>query len=370
MKQLAATKRFAEILRNRSAVIPVIGNIILALLVSMVLIAVSGADPFLAISSLFRGAFGSWNKVLETLIKSTPLIGVGLAIAIGFTGGVFNIGVEGQFLAGAFVCGLLGIFFPGLPGYIYIPLLLLAGLTAGALYALLPAIAKISRGVHEIITTIMLNYIGLYVIHYLVYTFFKTPGDIAAMDYLPASAKIPRIFPGGTSRLSWSFIIILLFALLLYYMLRKSTLGFEIRATGMNRHASLYSGIRIKRTMLTTFLLSGALAGLAGGMEVIGLHGRYYDGFAEGYGFAGIPIALLARKNPIGVIFAGIFIGALNSGALEMQITAGVPKQLVEVIQGLIILFVAGEKAFKVLREHLGQRRRQASAFRLQKAEE
>jgi general nucleoside transport system permease protein len=325
--------------------------IIMAIAVGMVLISLSGANPFTAYGALLRGAFGSWNKTLETFVQSIPLIGVGLAISIGFTGGVFNIGVEGQFLFGAVICGIVGYMFPDLPGIVYIPLLIIVSLAAGAFWTIIPALAKMYRGVHEVISTIMMNYVGLFVVHYMVYQFFKVPGDTVATEYLSPGALIPKIFPGSLSRLSYSFIFILAAAVLLYLLLNKSTIGYEIRATGLNREASLYSGIPIKKTMLLTFLLSGALAGLAGGFEIMGLHGRYYDGFAVGYGFAGIPIALLARRHPLGVIIAGIFMGALKSGSLEMQIIAGVPKQLVDVIQGLIIVFIAGERGIVILRE-------------------
>ena len=336
----------------RKSLLPIIVNIGLALGLSMVLIAISGSNPFAAIGALFNGAFGSRDKVLETLVQSTPLIGVGLAIALGFTGGIFNIGAEGQFVFGAVACGLVGTLFPGLPMVMYIPLLLVVGMLAGAGWAVIPAIAKISRGVHEIISTIMMNYVALYIVHFLVNNYLKVPGDVVAMERLLPAAVIPKVFPQGVSRLSFSFLIIVIFAVFVFVLLRKSVLGYEIRAVGLNPAAGNYSGIRIQRTMLITFLLSGALAGLAGGLEVIGLHGRYYDGFAGGYGFAGIPIALLARRHPIGVIIAGIFMGALKSGALEMQIIAGVPRQLVDVIQGFIIVFVAGEQALQVLREH------------------
>lgn len=336
----------------RKSIFPILVNISLALGLSMVLIAISGSNPFAAIGALFNGAFGSRDKILETLVQSIPLIGVGLAIALGFTGGIFNIGAEGQFVFGAVACGLVGTLFPGLPAVVYIPLLLTVGLLAGAAWAVIPAIAKISRGVHEIISTIMMNYVAIYIVSFLMNNYLKVPGDVVAMERLLPAATIPKVFPQGVSRLSYSFLIILVFAVFVFILLRKSVLGYEIRAVGLNPSAGNYSGIRIKRTMLVTFLLSGALAGLAGGLEVIGLHGRYYDGFASGYGFAGIPIALLARRHPIGVIFAGIFMGALKSGALEMQIIAGVPRQLVDVIQGFIIVFVAGEQSLQVLREH------------------
>lgn len=336
--------------------------IAIALLIGALLIVLTGKNPLYAYQSLLRGSFGSLRKFAETIVQSTPLIFAGLAVAFGFTCGIFNIGVEGQLIVGAFTAAIVGIYVKGLPPFLHLPLAMLAGAVMGGIWTGIPALLKITQGTSEVISTIMTNWIAVFVVHYLAAGPLRAEGEIPATDFVQSSAILPSLVPGFYDRLRWGIIIAVCFAILIYYIINNTTFGYEVRAVGMNQHASAYAGINVKRTILFSFLISGFFAGLAGGVEIVGLHGRYYDGFSPGYGFTGIAVALLARKNPLGVILTAFFFGALRSGATEMQIMAEVPKQIVDALQGLVVVFVAGESMIRSLFSSI--RRRKAGGIK------
>jgi len=316
--------------------------VLLAALIGAVILLVSGANPIEAYIALIQGSFGSLAAFGRTLEKATPLIFSGLAVAFAFKAGLFNIGAQGQLLLGAMTAAVVGFGIQGLPAIIHIPLALLAGTVAGALFGAIPGALKVYTGAHEVITTIMLNYIAINITDYLADGPFKdtSPGNIVARTPLIAdSAKIPTI-----GNIPLGFIIALAAAVFAWWLLYKTTIGFEIRTVGLNPNAARYAGIKVAFTVILAMVISGGLAGLGGAIETQGVVFRYQPGFNIGLGFDGITVALLGRTNPFGVIPAAILIGALKAGASQMQFTAGVAKEITDVIQALILFFVAADQ--------------------------
>ena len=278
----------------------------------------------------------------RTLEKATPLIFSGLAVAFGFKAGLFNIGAQGQLLFGAIVAAALGFGIEGLPAIIHIPLALLGGGLAGALYGAIPGALKTFTGAHEVITTIMLNYIAINITDYLADGPWKdtTPGNVVART--PAILDFSHD-PGNCGAYPGALSLRSLFAVLTWWVLWKTTIGFEIRTVGQNPHAAKYAGVKVARTVILTMVLSGLLAGIGGSIETQGVVGRYQPGFNAGLGFDGITIALLGKTHPFGVIPAAILVGAMKAGASQMQFSAGVAKEITDVIQALILFFVAAD---------------------------
>jgi len=275
------------------------------------------------------------------LEKATPLVFSGLAVSFAFKAGMFNIGAQGQLLLGALTSAAVGFGVHGLPPVLHVLLALFAGLAAGALFAVIPGVLKTSTGAHEVITTIMLNYVAINVTDYFANGPWKdtTPGNLVART--PAildSAVIPRI-----SEIPLGFFIAVIFAVAVWWLLYKTTFGFEIRTVGLNPHAAKYAGIKVAKTLILTMVLSGLLAGLGGAVETQGVVGRYQPGFNVGLGFDGITIALLGKTNPIGNIPAALLVGAMKAGSSQMQFQAGVAKEITDVIQALILFFVAAD---------------------------
>ncbi len=315
--------------------------VLLAALIGAVILIFSGVNPLAAYSALIDGAFGSANTLNRTLEKATPLLLSGLAVAFAFKAGLFNIGAQGQLLLGALVSAWLGFAIKGLPPIIHAPLALLGGAVAGGLYGAIPGALKTFTGAHEVITTIMLNYIAINITDYIADGPFKdpTPGNVVARTpMILDSARIGElgVFPVG-------FIVAVLAAIGVWWLLWKTTTGFEIRTVGLNQHAARYAGIRVARTVILTMVLSGVLAGLGGAIETQGIVGRYQPGFNVGLGFEGITIALLGKTHPFGVIPAALLVGAMQAGANQMQFRAGVPAEIIDVIQALILFFVAAD---------------------------
>ncbi|MBN1302837.1 MAG: ABC transporter permease [Anaerolineales bacterium] len=315
--------------------------VLLALLIGAIILQISGASPVDAYSALFKGAFGSSKNLGRTLEKATPLIFSGLAVAFAFKAGLFNIGAQGQLLFGALASAFIGFAVKGLPPYIHIPLALFGGAAAGALYAAIPGALKTYTGAHEVITTIMLNYIAINITDYFADGPLKdtSPGNIVART--PAildSAKIPSI-----QSIPIGFVLAILIAVGVWWLLWRTTIGFEIRTVGLNPSAARYAGMRVAFTVILTMVLSGFLAGMGGAIETQGVVGRYQPGFNTGLGFDGITIALLGKTHPLGVIPAALLVGAMKAGASQMQFSAGVAKEITDVIQALMLFFVAAD---------------------------
>ena len=277
----------------------------------------------------------------DALVRATPLILAGLAVAIAFRAGVLNIGAEGQLLAGAAASAAVGVK-AGALGVAVIPLALLAGVAAGAIWAGIAAELKKRFHVLEIISTIMLNFIAIHLVSYLVRGPLQEPTRIYPQtESLPLSAQLPVIAPG--TRLHLGFLLSILIACALAWMIRNTAAGFRIRAVGYSRTAAASAGmIDVGRTSYRVFLLSGALAGLAGAVEVSGVTFALYENISPGYGYTAIAVALIARLNPIGVIASGIFFGILETGASALQRDFGIPSSIALVTEALLILLVIG----------------------------
>jgi len=323
-----------------SLMIP-IGSVFLASLVGGIILFISGSDPLEAYAALLKGAFGNMSSITRTLEKATPLILNGLAVAFALKAGLFNIGTQGQFLFGALAAAVAGFFIQGLSPVIHIPIAMIAGILGGGLYGALQGALKAYSGAHEVITGIMCNYIAINITDYLVNHPFRdtSPGNIVARtpliletSFLPDMAGLP----GG-------FFISLIAAVLVWWILKNTVIGFEITTVGAGINAARYSGVRIQYVLMITMLLSGALAGLGGAIETQGVVHRFQPGFNIGLGFEGITIALLGRVHPLGIIPAALLIGAMKAGASMMQFSAGVESEIIDIIQALILFFVTAD---------------------------
>jgi simple sugar transport system permease protein len=329
--------------------------IVTAVILGGLIIKSVGGDPFAAYRGLVQGAFGSKKALSETAVWATPYIFAGLAVAFAFKGGLFNIGAEGQLAFGAVTAALIGYALPkwighDIPAFIHIPLAVGLGMLAGALWAAIPGALKAYTGGHEVINTIMMNYIALNITSFLLNGPMKDPNPLNVVARTPAiakSARIPPIFDG--LRVHWGFVLALLVAVLIWWILQKTTLGFEIRTVGANPDAAKYAGINVQRTIIISMAISGLLAGLAGAIEVTALNYRHELGFAVGYGFDAIAIALLGKTNPFGVVLAAILFGAMRNGGTRMQFLTQIPVDIISVIQALILLFVAADAIIRFI---------------------
>jgi simple sugar transport system permease protein len=318
-----------------------IGAVVVALLVGALIIALSGDDAVAAYRALFAGAFGGKRAIAETLVAATPLILGGLGFAIAFRAGLFNIGIEGQMVLGGLAAGLIGAVDLGLPRAVHLPLALAAAALAGGLWGGLPGFLKARTGAHEVITTIMLNYLAYRLSTYLIGRddlFHVVNPALQATDPAVTAARLPRLLPG--TRLHAGLLVALIAAVALWYVLFRTTLGYRLRTVGLSRGAAAYAGFSWGQTITVAMFLSGLLGGLGGAGETLGLQGRYYN-VTSGYGFTAIAVGLVGRNHPLGVVLAGLLFGALSSGATRMQNTAGTSKDLVQVLLGLVILSVA-----------------------------
>jgi ABC-type uncharacterized transport system permease subunit len=326
-------------------IVPIIA-VIISLIVGGIFILAVGQNPIRVYELLFAGTFGSiyqinWYGVGQVLFNATPLIFTGLAVAIAFQSGLFNIGAEGQLYIGAFLTALVGTMLPTFPSILVIPLCIIAGFIGGGVWGLIPGILKARLGVHEVINTIMLNFIAVAIVAYFGEQYFYLPATVHTGE-IGANAVITRlqvwfpIFQG--SLVNASLFLALGCALLSYILIRKTRLGYELRAVGLSPSAAEYAGIKVKRITALAMMISGGLAGLVGTNFVLGYKHFFEDGFSSGVGFMGIAVALLGRNQPGGVIAAGILFGALSHGGLVINTL--VPKELIEVLQGIIIIMV------------------------------
>ncbi len=292
-----------------------------------------------AYGALFSGSLGDANAISESLVASTPYIFAGLAVALGFRGGLFNIGGEGQLLVAAGVSVVIGYSFQ-LPAIIHLPLALLGGMLGGAIYGAIPGYLKAKTGAHEVINTIMMNYIAFRFFDWAFTGPLRRPGgDAPVTAEIYPSAYLPQLFEGY--RFHWGFFLALAVAFGVWWLLFKTTLGFEIRTVGANPNAARYGGIKITRITVLTMAISGGLAGLAGSNEVLGLNHFLAGGFSAGYGFDAIALALLGKSHPLGVVLASLLFGTLRNGATRMQSVASIPIDIISVVQALVIVFIA-----------------------------
>jgi ABC-type uncharacterized transport system permease subunit len=318
--------------------LPVVLAPIVALAVGAGAIALAKGDPIAAYGALLLGALGSVQGIAETLAQTTIFLFAGLGVAVAFRAGLFNIGAEGQLVVGAFCTAIAGAALH-LPAPIEIPICLAAGAFGGACFGGLAGWLKARYGASEVITTIMLNYIAYFGVNYLV------AGPLLGSATAPETAPI---FPTAVlapivplTRLTAALPLAVVAAAATWWWLQRTVAGYELRAVGGSERVARYAGVNVSKVIVQTMALSGALAGLGGATEVLGLFHRFNAQLSPGYGFTSIAVALLAQSNPLGVIASALFFGVLQNGSLSMQAMAGVPKDLVSVIEGLIILFVA-----------------------------
>ena len=337
----------------RELVFPAIA-VLAAFLVGGVFILAIGENPLQTYRLLIGSALWWPDGIGYTLFLATPLIFTGLAVAVAFRAGLLNIGAEGQLYVAAFATAWVGIVFANLPGVVLVPMCCAAAVLAGGLWGAIPGVLKARFGSHEVINTIMLNFVAVALVSYFTQYHYRTPGD-PIMETAPigASAHIPRmarLIPGFPERipLNVSFLLALLCCALVYFFLWHTKWGYELRATGSNPSAAEYGGIAIRKQIVIAMTISGALAGMVGINEVLGYRYRYYDGFSDSYGFTGIAVALLGRNHPVGVIFAALLFAILTRGGVPVDaFTQHVTKDIVQILQGTIILFVAAEALFR-----------------------
>lgn len=320
-----------------SIAIPVV-SVLLALVVGAVIILCLGKNPVQGYIELFQGALGNPGRIAQSLMSASPLIFTSLAVAFAYKCGVFNLGGEGQFIMGA-VCCIMVLQVTGAQGPVAILLALVTGIVAGGLWGLLPGIMKITRGLNELITTIMLNYVATLFMGYIYSGPFReseggNPQTAAVVD----SAMLPKL-----DRMHVGVVIAILLAVLVWYVIYKTSFGFKIRAVGLNPTAARVAGFPVKRLVLLSFIISGAIAGFGGAVELLGKQYRIMAGYGTGFGFSGVAIALIAQLNPMGSMFVALFFGMLQTGSSAMQAAIQVPTAIVDILRALIIIFaVAG----------------------------
>jgi ABC-type uncharacterized transport system permease subunit len=319
-------------------------------------------------SSLFLGAFGDPAKItaafksgdqalilkaitpfFESLVVTTPYLFTGVAVALGFRAGLFNIGAEGQVLVGAIAAGWAGWTFTGLSPWIHVPLAMLVGALAGGLWGFVPGFLKVRTGAHEVITTIMMNYVAYYLIYYLIAAPLRDPNEVTPKTpWILESAHLVRVFPDPI-RFHIGFFIAIAVAILVWFILFKTTWGYEIRSVGLNPNASKYAGMNITLVTVASMALSGAIAGMAGASEILGVTWRQSQALSSGYGFDSIALALLAQNHPLGVILTALLFGFLRSGSRVMQLRAGTPVYIINILQSFIILFIAAPAIIRTI---------------------
>ena len=341
-----------------------------AFVIGGLVVLIIGDDPIQTYSLLIGSALSWPDGIGYTLFYATPLIFTGLAVAVAFRCGLLNIGAEGQLYVAAFACAWVAIKFGGvtvdvfgkpvgyswasLPAVLLVPLAMLAAVGAGAAWGAIPGFLKARFGSHEVINTIMLNFIAVALVSYFTQYYYKIPGDpileSAPIGEAAHIARLGRFIPGLPERipLNIAFLLAIIACALVYVFLWRTKWGYEIRSTGANPSAAEYAGISTRKQIILAMAVSGGLAGMVGINEVLGYRHRYYEGFSDNYGFTGIAVALLGRNHPVGVFFAALLFGALQRGSIPVDaFTEHVSKDLVQILQAIVILFVAAESLFR-----------------------
>lgn len=319
-------------------VVPLL-SILLAFVIGAIIMAAMGSNPATALGALFQGAFGTAASVGTTLNKAVPLIFTSLCACFAYKCGVFNLGGEGQFLFGA-TAAFCTVHCLGLTGFPGMLTAMLVGTLAGGVWGMIPGILKITRGLNEMIISIMLNYVATLFMG-VIYTNWIRDVTVPQTPSIDGSLKLSRVIP--SMRFTWAFVIALLVGVLLYYFLYWTAPGFKLRAVGLNMTASRFDGFPVNRYILISFIVSGAIAGLGGASDLLGTQYRLINGYGAGYGFDGVAMALIGQLHPLATIVVAIFFAALRVGSTSMQVATGVPTSVSDIIQALVIVFsVAG----------------------------
>ena len=320
-----------------NVMVPLI-SVLLAFIIGCIIIAALGANPITALQALWKGAFGSVRNLGTTLSRATPLIFTGLCACFAYRCGVFNLGGEGQFIMGAVVCCVIATQFniEGLPAII---ICLVAGTIAGGLWAMIPGVLKVYRGQNEMIISIMLNYVATLFMGVL-FTDWMRDGSVPQTVAVPDASRLTRLFG---LRATTAFVIAVVVGLAVYYFLFYTSKGFQLRAVGYNMTAAEFNGFAVKKYFLASFLVSGMIAGLGGSADILGTQFFLINGYAAGYGFDGVSMALIGQLHPLATMLVAIFFAALRVGSTTMQAATGVPTSVSDIIQALVIVFtVAG----------------------------
>ncbi len=315
-----------------------LASVLLAFLIGCIIMLALGANPLVALQNLWTGAFGNIRNLGTTLSRATPLIFTGLCACFAYRCGVFNLGGEGQFIMGSIVCCVIATQ-SGITGFPGILLCLVAGALAGGLWAMIPGLLKIYRGQNEMIISIMLNYVATLLMG-VFYTNWLRDGSVPQTMSVPKETMLQRMFG---LRFTSAFVIAVVIGLLTYYFLFYTSKGFQLRAVGLNMTAAQFNGFAVKRYILVSFIVSGAIAGISGSAELLGTQYRLINGFASGYGFDGVSMALIGQLHPLATMLVAVFFAALRVGSTTMQAATGVPTSVSDIIQALVIVFaVAG----------------------------
>ena len=310
-----------------------LASVLLAFLIGCIIMLALGANPLVALQNLWVGAFGSLRNLGTTLSRATPLIFTGLCACFAYRCGVFNLGGEGQFIMGSIVCCVIATQ-SGITGFPGIVLCLVAGALAGGLWAMIPGLLKIYRGQNEMIISIMLNYVATLLMG-VFYTNWLRDGSVPQTMSVPKETMLQRMFG---LRFTSAFVIAVVIGLLTYYFLFYTSKGFQLRAVGLNMTAAQFNGFAVKKYIMVSFIVSGAIAGIGGSAELLGTQYRLINGFASGYGFDGVSMALIGQLHPLATMLVAVFFAALRVGSTTMQAATGVPTSVSDIIQALVIV--------------------------------
>ena len=316
-----------------------------------IVLVLKGQGPYEFYSTILKSGFSSFDEFAGVLFNATPLIFTGLAVALAFKAGLFNIGCEGQLYVAAFTAAWFGIHI-NLPSIFLMPLCIVAAALSGAIWGAIPGILKVKFGAHEVINTIMLNFIAFALTNFLVVSVFREPGQMtpqtAAINKTAQFQRLGEVIPfiKESNLLDSSFLLAMLCVIITYLFLKYSQWGYELRLVGNAPDVAAYGGIKPGRVIVWTMALSGAIAGLAGVSDVMGYRHRFLDSFSSGWGFTGIVVALLGRNHPFGVFAASILFGLLNKVALDIELLLGIPRGLFLVGQGLLIIVMVCMEGF------------------------
>lgn len=335
--------------------------IVVGFIIGAIFLMIAGISPAVAYGKLISSVFSKPKYLVWTLTYASPLIFTGLSVAFSFRTGVFNIGAEGQFVVGALAACVIGILVD-VPAWIHVPLCILGAAAAGCIWSLAVGFLKVKRGIHEVLSFIMFNWIAFYLSNYVVNltVIHKEGGGEATKDVL-ASSRI--LFPEGLrsaldcSAANWGIVLAVAAAIIIWIIIEKTTLGYKLKAVGFNSNGALYAGINADGSVLTALGISGALAGLGGAVQILGMSGRLSQ-FAgqEGFGFEGITVALIGSSSPLGCIFSGLFYGAMKYGGSKLSIVKA-PAEVVDIIMGCVILFIAISQVFRALFQRVARKK-------------
>lgn len=330
-------------------------SILLTFLLTSGFVLAYGANPLQAVYYFLIDPLSSPVRLIEVLVKTTPLLLTGVAVAFAFSGGYWNIGAEGQLYMGATAATAIGLQMQDTPAWLALPLVVMGGILAGMAWATVPALMKVWLNIDEVVTTLLLNYVAIFLVSAILNGPWRDPiSQWPQSPEIAASAIFPRLIP--RSRLHLGFILAILVVFGVWYLLSRTSFGLKMKAVGFNREAARFSGINVERTLLTVALISGGIAGLAGASEVAGIHFHLIDAISPGYGYTGIIIATLGALNPIGVSLAAVFIGLIDTGAQTVSRALGVPIYLGDVLQATLLLVTLGMLLLQSYRIHVRPR--------------